>query len=321
MNDDTLTRHFSELQRSEPRPLAADVDLLRVGGYRGYAEMVGRWTGLARGGARVEAIGESLAGAPLFAVDIGSRSAERVAVIMAGIHPLEWIGVEIALEIFERLASNPPANRRIIGFPLVNVDGYRQVESDLRLGLRRFRRGNGHGVDLNRNWPTNFATSRHKLVAGWNQSGPRPLSEPETAAVATRLDLVAASARIDRAVSLHSIGRMILLPYGGRWAPPADWASLRRAGQSVKAAIPEPYTIRQTSHWLPGMFAHGMELDHLHAHYGATAMLIECSLGGVTLRDPRSLLHPFRWFNPRRPEPIIGQIATALEPFLRTGDR
>ncbi len=321
MTDDTLTRHFSELQKLEPRPLAADVDLLRVGGYRGYAELVGRWTGLTRAGARVEAIGESLAGAPLFAVDIGSRSAEQVAVIMAGIHPLEWIGVEVALELFERLARDPPANRRIIGYPLVNVDGYRQVERDLRAGARRFRRGNGNGVDLNRNWPTNFAPRRHKRLSGWNHSGPRPLSEPETAAVAGHLDRVAAHAGIDRAVSLHSIGRMILLPYGGRWRPPADWASLRRAGQAVKAAIPAPYTVRQTSHWLPGMFAHGMELDHLHGHYGATAMLIECSLGGVTLRDPRSLLHPFRWFNPGRPERVVGQVATALEPFLRMLDR
>ncbi len=319
--DDRLTEHFRELQQSSSRPLAADVDLVRTGGYRGYTELVGRWAGIARAGGEVIEIGRSVAGAPLFAIDIGPRDAARISAIVAGLHPMEWIGVEVALELLERLVNDPPPGRRVIGFPLVNVDGYRRVEDDLRHHRPRFRRGNRHGVDLNRNWPTHFASPswlRRKLsLGGWNHGGPRPLSEPEVAAVVNHLDRVAHSADIDRAVSLHSFGRKILTPYGGRWRAPGDAAGLRRAANAIRQRIPEPYTVTQSAHWVPGVFGHGMELDHFYASYGATSLLVECSLGGLTLRDPRSLLHPFRWFNPRRPERVVGQLATALEPFVR----
>ncbi len=100
-NDENLAGHLATLLEEESAPLAADVDLWRIGSYRGYTELVGRWSSIVRAGARAPMIGRSVAGTPLFALDIGPRDAARVSVVMAGIHPIEWIGVEVALELFE----------------------------------------------------------------------------------------------------------------------------------------------------------------------------------------------------------------------------
>lgn len=309
-----LHAHRDELDAA---PLAADVDADRFGAYRGYAELVDRWIAT---GARAEIVGHSVAGSPLFALELGNPDATRVSAIMAGIHPIEWIGVETMLALLDRLAADPPADRRVIAFPLVNIDGYRRVESNQRAGRARWVRSNDNGVDLNRNWPANFRAGGRGLLAGYNRGGPYPLSEPEVAAVVHTLDAVHAHHFIDVALSLHSIGRMLLYPYGGRWKPPAGVDRMTRAAAAINRRMARPYTIKQSSHWVPGAFAHGMELDYLHDRYGATALLVECSRGGASARRPRSLVSPFAWFNPPNPQRVASDLAEALEPFVRGSD-
>lgn len=311
------------LEEADVRPLDADVEIARIGAYHSYSALLERWQAIARRpGVRLMHIGESVGGTPLFGFRIGSEDARLASVVLAGIHPIEWIGVETGLAAIERLAAASPDDRLILAFPLLNVDGYRQVEADLRAGRRRWRRSNRNGVDLNRNWPTHFkkrARILGRFLKGYNHGGPHPLSEPEIAAVVATLERAEAEAdvRIDVAVSMHSIGRMLLTPYGGVWRQPRDAALLMRAARSVQARIGEPYRIRQSSRWVPGAFAHGIEIDHLYTRFGATALLVECSGGGFQVRDPGSWLHPFRWFNPPNPGQVADDLARALEPFLR----
>jgi hypothetical protein len=313
----TLARHLEEL--GAPRPLAADVDTGQVGDYHAYRDLVEAWRRLEADGARGAEIGRTVQNTPMFSLEIGPVGAEKVSAIMAGIHPIEWIGVETMLLLLRKLVDSPPTDRRVIAFPLVNVDGYRKVENDLRAGKRRWRRTNRNGVDLNRNWPTHFrrGKKRRGLFGGYNFGGPAPRSEPEVDAVCTVLDGVASQASIDVALSLHSIGRMILYPYGGRWAPPAAEDQMLRAAGAVQSRLPRRYKIRQSARWVPGAFAHGMEIDHLHERYGAVSLLIECSRGGASPTALSSLIHPFRIFNPPRPAVEAGELADALEPFVR----
>ncbi|HUH00406.1 MAG TPA: M14 family metallopeptidase, partial [Kofleriaceae bacterium] len=210
----TLSGHAATL---DERPLGADVDLRQIGPYHGYAEQVRRLCALEHRGARASIAGRSIDGQPVVALELGAAGAARVAVLLAGIHPIEWIGVEVGLATLELLLERPPADLRVIAFPLINVDGYRRVERDLRRTRRRFVRGNARGVDLNRNWPVHFRQRRGptSLLAGWNHGGTHAMSEPEVAAVVQRLDAEARAARITRAMSLHSIGRKVLYPYGG----------------------------------------------------------------------------------------------------------
>jgi hypothetical protein len=109
----------------------------------------------------------------------------------------------------------------------------------------------------------------------------------------------------------------VLLPWGGRWRRPDGAERLHQVAGQVRDRLGGRYKAVQTSHWVPGAMAHGMELDHLHARFGAVALLVEISLGGVSPRRPGSLLHPFRWYNPPQPGPVAERTAVALEPFVR----
>ncbi|MEO8704018.1 MAG: M14 family metallopeptidase [Kofleriaceae bacterium] len=281
-------------------------------GYRGHAEVE---QALARLGGR--AIGCSVQGSPMVAVTFGPASAPRASLVIAGLHAIEWIGVETALALCDRLAAAPPLDRRITVVALANPDGYRRIEADLAAGRRRFRRTNANGVDLNRNWGTDFLP-RPRWISGFNWPGPAPSSEPEVAAVLAALDVeVASGAVVDTALSLHSFGRKLLLPYGGRWRRPVRYRELYERAVRVQSRLAERYTIDQVSHWMPGAFVYGMEIDELHERYGACALLVECAFGGQSLGEPARWLEPFYWYNPRRPSLVAGDLARALEPFVR----
>ncbi len=285
--------------------------------YRTFADHVASWQSFADRGARRDMCGQSVLGRPITALEIGPAKAQKLSIAMAGIHPIEWIGVEVLARWLEALVSNPPADRRVLVFPLVNVDGFTRVEQDLARGARRFRRGNANRVDLNRNFPTHFKKlSIVKRMLPWTfRRGSAPLSEPETRAVADRIDRAIRQGATDlRAISMHSFGAKVLYPYGGVWRKAQDHKALRSHAETL--ARRAGYKAVQSSHWVPGFFAPGMELDHLYEAFGATALLVECSRGGFSARRPSTWLSPFQWFNPPDPRPTVDALLPALQEFL-----
>ena len=114
-------------------------------GYRGLAELdAGLAIGATRGGRTIRAIA------------IGARG--PTTLVIAGVHPIEWIGVEVARALPAALVAAPPTDRRVVIVPVLNPDGYAAVEADLRAGRRRWHRtsgrdGRGRGVDRNRTFP------------------------------------------------------------------------------------------------------------------------------------------------------------------------
>ncbi len=260
-------------------------------------------------------IGRSVHGRELVAISIGAG--ERVSLVLGGIHPIEWIGVEVALGLAERLAAAPPADRRVLIVPVINVDGHAAISRDLTAGARRYRRTNQRGVDLNRNFPLGHAGAVTGPLAGplarlvERRAGAAPWSEPETAAVAT---LVAGKA-VDRAVALHAFGRMILLPWAHRGATSPRHAELLAHARAVAAALPARYRILHTGRW-PLFRPGGLELDWLTS-LGALAMLVECGRGGLEARRPSTWIQPFRWYNPAQPGTEVDALVHALEPFVR----
>jgi predicted deacylase len=280
-------------------------------GYRGHAEVlsaVARHAGVQ--------VGASIEHLPIAAAVFGPTTAPLVSIVIGGLHAIEWIGVETALALADRLRAAPPIDRKVIVIALANPDGYRRIEGDLVARRRRFRRTNARGVDLNRNWPTQFLP-RGRWLSGFNYPGAAPASEPEVAAILETLDReVGRGARVDTALSLHSFGRKLLIPYAAHWRRPERYAELYERARRVRDRLVERYSIDQVSHWLPGAFAYGLEIDDLHARYGACALLVECAFGGLS-RDPATWLSPFHWYNPRRPSLVAGDLARALEPFVR----
>ncbi len=269
--------------------------------------------------ARVDTVGSSILGEPMLRVQIGPEDAEKVGFLLAGIHATEWIGVHVALETLRRLAADPPTDRCIVAMPLLNPDGYRLVHEDRVAGRWRFRRTNANGVDLNRNWPTHYSPWKPlgRLLPFLGTSGPHPCSEPEIAAAVQQLDRV--KDRVDRAMSMHSFGRMILLPWGGRLREPPGIERLREAGERLAIELDQTYTVVQVSRWVPGLSAsRGMELDHIYEVTGAISLLIECE-GGFSWGDPSTWSDLFSWWNPAEPGPVVADLSPVVASFLNPG--
>ncbi len=162
-------------------------------GYRGFGELCHSIASLPENvGVFVDA--ETERGSPLIRIELGHEAANNnIAVLTAGIHAMEWIGVEVAMAAFLRLverAREVPLPTRIVYYPLLNPDGYRNAEQDLRQGQLRFRRANARGVDLNRNWPTHWSAKfpvTRRIFPEGGRPGAHPASDIEVATVVEHL--------------------------------------------------------------------------------------------------------------------------------------
>jgi protein MpaA len=109
-------------------------------------------------------IGHSVDGRAIAPVVLGSPTAAHRLLVVGCIHGNEPAGIAIVRRL---IATGAPAGTEIVAVPSVNPDGCTQ-------GTRQ----NAHGVDLNRNFPSNWASIGRK--GSYQYSGPRPLSEPES---------------------------------------------------------------------------------------------------------------------------------------------
>ncbi|HVK78864.1 MAG TPA: M14 family zinc carboxypeptidase [Kofleriaceae bacterium] len=257
-------------------------------------------------------IGRSRQGRPIRAITIGTGG--PATLVLGGIHPIEWIGVEVALALAEAAAARPPVDRRVVVVPLINPDGHAAVAADLAAGRRRWRRTNAAGVDLNRNFDVGHRAAPRRRLPHLPHAGEWPRSEPEIAAVAA----LAERLPVDRAVALHSFGRMILLPWAHRGARAPRWDAVHAHAAAVAAALAARgagrYRVLHTGRW-PLFRPGGLELDWLTAR-GALAMLVECAGGGLAATRPATWLDPFAWYNPADPATHAAMIAGGLGGFV-----
>ena len=124
-------------------------------------------------------LGHSVKGRPIVAWRLGERGARRV-VLISTMHGNE----SHTRRILTSLRDGPAISGLDLWvIPVYNPDG-----------LARGTRKNARGVDLNRNYPHQWAD-----LDGRYESGPRPASEPETRAVLAFLNDI----RPHRIVSFH----------------------------------------------------------------------------------------------------------------------
>ena len=299
--------------------LARTIGPRRLGAYRGYGELLDAVERLGERGARVREVGRSVRGEPLFAVHLGSEAeGARTAVVLSGVHPIEWIGIETCLALLDRLASEDLGDRAVVAFPIVNPDGVLRVEETLRAGQRRFVRHNARGVDLNRNFDVHWGERGwwQRVVPWLFAPGSAPASEPEVAAIGFELS----SRRVDRAVSLHSFGGAVLFPPAHTVWPIRDYEEHRAWARIVaRGARDRPYTAQPCSWWSKGLTHSGLELDWFHERHGALSLLVEHE-GGPSLSLTR-LSYPFAWYNPLEIDRVAPRVAAALTPFMTGAPR
>lgn len=273
------------------------------------------------GAVEVERIGSTHGNRPIWAFHVQEPDtvAERDVLVFAGIHALEWISTEVAVDLLLELIEAPPRGARVTVIPLLNPDGRARVEADLLQGIvDRYHRANGAGVDLNRNFSVNRESTswwRHLLPGYHATSGDHGLSEPESRA----LDRLVAREGYDRAASLHAFGGYLYFPWAGRWERPDDWGEYVALGREMeRAQADHAYRTRQLGRW--GFFfrAQGAEIDHLHGEHGVQAYLIELTRSGLGYQPLRSRKIPFRWYNPKDSEPHRARGVAALRPLIRT---
>jgi protein MpaA len=155
-------------------------------------------------------IGRSVEGHTIEAQVIGAGPA--AALIFGGIHGDELESAELCRR-FLRVAR-APAGRSVWVIPAVNPDGIAQARKD-----------NARGVDLNRNFPARSWQTEHP--PGYHP-GERPLSEPESAALAALID----AERPPVIVAVHQPFACV------NWDGPAE--TLARAMSEASGLPPQP---------------------------------------------------------------------------------
>lgn len=205
---------------------------------------------------RLEVIGRSVEGRPIYALKISDRAqedewSEPAVLIFALMHAREHLSTEMALDIVHMLiegygrsgeVTNLVHQREIWVIPDLNPDGdVYDVESGYYRFWRKNRRPNpdgSFGVDLNRNfgyqWGCCGGSSPDPPDATYR--GPAPFSEPESAALR---DFAASHPNITVSLDLHSYGEWILWPYGYTQDPlpadmrPLDYEVFRRLAEEM----------------------------------------------------------------------------------------
>jgi len=175
-----------------------------------------------------QVIGRSVQGRPIIVHRVGDPVARMRVLVVGCIHGNECAAFPVIARL---IRQRPPAGVQLWAVPSVNPDG-----------RRAGTRGNTHGVDLNRNFPFNWrAIARSSRY----YAGPRPLSEPESRAVAslilaTRPDLSIWYHQPERNVrdpdaspQARRYARLVGLPFRRLSAPPgtvAEWTEARIPG-------------------------------------------------------------------------------------------
>jgi predicted deacylase len=159
---------------------------------------------------RATVIGYSVSARPLELYTFGNGETE--VMIVAGIHGgYEWNTIALADELIQYIYDNPeiiPSDKRLYILRNLNPDGdARDHGYDGRV--------NDHGVDLNRNFPTNWAATWDRDGC-WNYGpstgGTGPGSEPETRALMSFLQ----AHQIKTLISYHSAA-LGIFPGGEPW--------------------------------------------------------------------------------------------------------
>ena len=258
-------------------------------------------------------VGQSVGGRPMWAFQHGAPDRPGL-LVLAGLHAIEWIGTEAALELLIRHVTTETTTTRLAVILVANPDGRARVAADLANDRSVMRRGNGAGVDLNRDWAVHRTAARGLEAFFPRRLGlsPSALSQPETRAIAA----FAENGGFTHAASLHAWDPhgMILLPWAGHTQRPASWQRLKALGASMQSRQQHPYALRQLGRLVPCVAVRGTELDHLHGLLGLDTVLIE-----ISHRDHTHRTQGTRWF--RRYNPMPGrrdreETVAALEGML-----
>ena len=276
--------------------------------------------------AEVHTLGASVEGRPIRAVRVPGGD-QGAVLVCANIHGVEYIATEMALGALAALRDGDPAWTRLHEradvwvVPSLNPDAYARTWSQGGDGKLQELRGNARGVDLNRNFPLP-APQRPVWFSfdGWRTGsddpdnpfyrGERPLSEPESAAIAELLERV----RFTASVSSHSTMGTLIPPCV---ESKADYRAYGELCRAFRRAQPESRYFRMANFRLD-RFTGELE-DFQHATYGTWAICVEhWPLSAKVGRFGRAR-ELFWRFNPPEPSEWLANDLPGIVAFLHAG--
>jgi len=195
-------------------------------------------------------IGQSHEGRDIRGIVLNAGGGTKPAVLFNGCqHAREWISPMTTINIADSLADgyglDPTITAlldkvEVIVIPVVNPDGfeYTYAAGGDRYWRKNRRNNSGscEGVDLNRNWASDWNGGESTSTDPCSDIyvGPGPMSEPEVAALG---DYCLAHGNIRAQIDFHSYSQLVLEPRGYTTAPPPDWDELHALGGSISDAI------------------------------------------------------------------------------------
>ncbi|OWR51415.1 molting carboxypeptidase A [Danaus plexippus plexippus] len=195
----------------------------------------------------VNVIGKSAEGRDLRMLKISNGNNENMGVWLDGsIHPREWVSTAVVTYFADRLVRSfheqpdSVTNKDWYILPVLNPDGYEYTHTHDRMWRKnRNRYGECVGVDLNRNfsygWGEKGEEGSSEDPGNIFYRGPKPFSEPETAAL--KRVILDESAKFEVFLSFHSYGEVIIFPWGYTADPCPDYVELLEGGTAMAKAI------------------------------------------------------------------------------------
>jgi carboxypeptidase T len=229
---------------------------------------------------QLKVIGKSLEGRNIYAVKISDnadkREMEPTVLVNAMHHAREVMTPEITTDMIEYLVTNYNVDEKITQWinsteiwviPMFNVDGNNKMWDQNAMWRKNTR--NGHGVDLNRNYPTGWNSCRGSSGNTWAQDyrGTAPASEPETQAM---MNFVASIKPVFN-ISYHSYSEIVIYPFGCR----PHKTPTTEAVELIGAEIGKKLDYKPGTAWELLYNADGGDIDWMYTEHQVIPYVIE----------------------------------------------
>lgn len=230
---------------------------------------------------KMVSIGKSLEGRDIWALKISDNAdldePHEPAVLFNSMHHArEVMTPEISIDIIEYLLTryetdivvkNWVDNNEIWIIPMFNVDGNHKMWNSDKWWRKNTR--DGHGVDLNRNYPTGWNKCNGSSGRRSSQTyrGSAPASEPETQAMMSFIENI----RPVFDISYHSYSELVIFPFGCR----GERTATKEVVEKVGKEIADKLGYKPGTAWELLYNADGGDIDWMYEAYQVIPYVIE----------------------------------------------
>ncbi len=228
----------------------------------------------------IKSIGKSLEGRDIWAIKISDNASvkeDEPTLLVNGMHHArEVMTPEITTDMVEYLTSQYGTNEEVTKWidnseiwviPMFNVDGNNKMWTEDSMWRKNTR--DGHGVDINRNYPYGWNSCKGSSpnIAAQDYRGPSPASEPETQAM---MNFVAEIKPVFN-ISYHSYSEIVIYPFGCK----PNRTPGEEAVETIGKEIAQKISYKPGTAWELLYNADGGDIDWMYAAHQVIPYVIE----------------------------------------------